>query len=171
MTTEQTARPKPLFKDDPRSKRVIFVPHCLLNQNARLDGSARHRNVMTKALEALTAGDVGIIQMPCPELKIIGLDRRGAGPDLLIRETLEGGKADAVRAMAEELTREVKEYRRYGFSVLGVTYIEESPGCEPLTNAMRKVFDEAGLSDIPFVSLPEHRWEEGAARIRDLVTE
>ena len=171
MPDPQTTCPKPLFHDL-RSRRVIFVAHCVLNQNARLDGCAVFPNVMRDALEALTEENVGIVQMPCPELMILGLDRciAGHGEDMRIRDTLESKKAEALRAMAERLAVEIEEYRKNGFAVLGVLRIENSPGCEPLNNALRAVLEERGIRDIPFIGLPENEWAEGATRIRQVLS-
>ena len=60
---------------DGRSRRVIFLAHCLLNQNAISDGTAEvpaaHREILQAALDA----QAGVVQMPCPELCCLGLDR------------------------------------------------------------------------------------------------
>ena len=60
---------------DGRSKRVIFLAHCLLNQNAISDGTAEvpaaHREILRTVLDARA----GVVQMPCPELCCLGLDR------------------------------------------------------------------------------------------------
>ena len=60
---------------DGRSRRVVFLAHCLLNQNAISDGTAEvpaaHREILRTVLDAR----VGVVQLPCPELCCLGLDR------------------------------------------------------------------------------------------------
>ncbi len=64
--------------NDRRSKRVILVAHCLLNQNAKLDACAHYPGAMKEVAQLLVASGVGIVQLPCPELAYLGLDRQVA---------------------------------------------------------------------------------------------
>jgi len=61
---------------DARSKNVLFVAHCILNQNSISDGTADYPGYIREILELLVRYDVGIVQMPCPELHCLGLDRK-----------------------------------------------------------------------------------------------
>ena len=61
--------------NDVRSKSVIFVAHCILNQNSISEGTVSNPAQIKEILELLTPSEVGIIQMPCPELYCLGLDR------------------------------------------------------------------------------------------------
>jgi predicted secreted protein len=54
---------------------VAFVAHCLLNQNAKVDGGARTAGVYSPLVEELRAHGWRIEQMPCPELAFTGLHR------------------------------------------------------------------------------------------------
>ena len=60
---------------DGRSKRVLFVAHCLLNQNAISDGTADYPACHADIVRMLLDAQVGIVQMNCPELCCLGLDR------------------------------------------------------------------------------------------------
>ena len=60
---------------DKRSKKVIFVAHCVLNQNAISDGTALYPSAHTDIIQKLLKSQVGIVQLPCPELLCLGLDR------------------------------------------------------------------------------------------------
>jgi predicted secreted protein len=55
--------------------RIAFVAHCLLNQNAKVDGGARTPGVYSPLVEELRAQGWRIEQMPCPELAFTGLHR------------------------------------------------------------------------------------------------
>ena len=60
---------------DKRSKEIILVAHCILNQNAKLDECAFYPGVIREITQLLVDSGMGIIQMPCPELMFLGLDR------------------------------------------------------------------------------------------------
>lgn len=67
--------------NDARSKKVIFVAHCILNQNARINKCAYSPSVINPVIQELIKRGIGIIQMPCPETQILGLGR-GAGREI-----------------------------------------------------------------------------------------
>ena len=111
---------------DCRSMKVVLVPHCALNQNSRLATCAE----LPAGVEELAAGllkrDIGIIQMPCPELMVIALDRE----HVQIRSGLESRPArGALRKLARDLVYQIKEYEACGVKVLGVLGKDGSPAC------------------------------------------
>ena len=123
---------------DGRSRRVIFLAHCLLNQNAISDGTAEvpaaHREILQAALDA----QAGVVQMPCPELCCLGLDRgniHGADSPVTventrIRESLgQDGPRRQLEALADQVVHQILEYRKYGFAVLGIVGADRSPTC------------------------------------------
>jgi hypothetical protein len=52
---------------DERSKRVIFVSHCLLNENTRYLGGAFRSGCVDELVDAFQQQGLGIYQMRCPE--------------------------------------------------------------------------------------------------------
>lgn len=124
--------------NDRRSKRVLFLAHCVLNQNAISDGTASFSGVNETILRLLLDANVGIVQMPCPEMNCLGLDRgdrEGANRPLLeenSRIRREMNRTGA-RRMLDELVRQVlfqiEEYERFGFEVVGIVGINRSPSC------------------------------------------
>ena len=64
--------------------RVAFVAHCLLNQNAKVDGGARCPGVYSPLVQVLRERGWELEQMPCPELAFTGLNRFWA-----VREQLD----------------------------------------------------------------------------------
>ncbi len=124
--------------EDKRSKRVILLAHCVLNQNAKLDRCAHYPGAIREAARLLVDSGAGLIQMPCPELVILGLDRQ-ADPskgatveeeDSRIAVRIVEEKAqNACREMAQNLVYQVEQYRRNGFEVVGVIGINGSPTC------------------------------------------
>lgn len=123
---------------DHRSKRVIFVAHCVLNQNAKIDGCARYPGVMRELAAYLVESDLGIVQMPCPELVCLGLDRQadaGQARTVESEDTRVGFRMNEAAAnstcarLAEEMIGQIQEYTRNGFEVVGILGINGSPTC------------------------------------------
>lgn len=56
-------------------KRVAFVAHCLLNQNAKVAEFARLPGVVTPVVDLLKSRGYLIEQLPCPELLFNGITR------------------------------------------------------------------------------------------------
>lgn len=123
---------------DGRSKRVIFVAHCLLNQNSISDGTADYPGTNEEILQTLLEAKVGIVQMPCPELCCLGLDRGNAlgaeSPVVVentrIRKAMNETTASAqLSALTEYVMRQIFEYHKHGFEVIGIVGINRSPCC------------------------------------------
>ncbi len=55
--------------------RVAFIAHCLLNQNAKVEGGALRPAMWEPVIELLREHDYVIRQMPCPELAFGGARR------------------------------------------------------------------------------------------------
>ena len=173
--------------DDHRSRKVILVLHCLLNQNARIDGCAYFPGAMGDAAKAVVDSGVGILQMPCPELHCLGLDRSGRirdGADIGIREALlEGEGQKACRNLVRYVMADVREYRKHGFQIIGVVGNDGSPACGvdithyvdgeragagAFMEMLREELGELGVR-VPFVALRDHEWDERAERVKALL--
>jgi predicted secreted protein len=124
--------------DDNRGRRIVLLAHCILNQNSISDGTADFPGQFTAVVEELIRARVGIVQLPCPELTCLGLDRQdpggGARPLLeentRIREALgQESRVDLLRAKAREVVGQVLEYRKHGFQVAGLIGVDRSPSC------------------------------------------
>src|SRR5437764_462460 len=55
--------------------RVAFIAHCLLNQNAKVEGGALTPAVWEPVIDLLREHDYTIRQMPCPEIAFGGARR------------------------------------------------------------------------------------------------
>ena len=113
------------FKDC-RSGKVVFVPHCALNQNARLAACAELPAAVEKLITGLMDRQIGIVQLPCAELMVIALDR----DHVQIRSALSSRPAQAaLREMARDVVYQIRQYRDAGMTVLGVLGKNGSPAC------------------------------------------
>ena len=57
---------------DERSKKVIFVAHCILNENTRYLGGAFRKGCIDEIVDEIQRQGIGIVQMKCPEQKATG---------------------------------------------------------------------------------------------------
>ena len=123
---------------DARSKKVILVSHCILNQNVKIDRCAWYAGAIREVTQTLLDAGVGLLQMPCPELLALGLDRqveKGAlttieSEDDRVSERMNEEKPRQLCArIARDLVYQIGEYQQNGFTVLGVLGINGSPTC------------------------------------------
>lgn len=124
--------------NDKRSKKVILVAHCILNQNTKLDRCAHYPGPIKEVAEILFHSGCGIIQMPCPELLALGLDRgaeEGANPTVESEDTriairMKEAKAQSIcQEIVNNIIRQLEEYRKHGFEIVGLVGINGSPTC------------------------------------------
>jgi len=124
--------------NDSRSKRIVIAAHCLLNQNSISDGTADLPSQFDTVINLLMENKVGIIQLPCPELLCLGLARQdedGASRELLLENTRirilmeKEENKEILRDIAQEIARQLEEYIKYDFQILGVLGIDRSPSC------------------------------------------
>jgi predicted secreted protein len=123
---------------DTRSKTILFVAHCLLNQNSISDGTAVYPGAVKHIITLLLESGIGIVQLPCPELMCLGLDRgdrNGAASPVIvensrIRKALEQKVAlERLKALIAPLVFQISEYLQYGFDIKGIVGINRSPSC------------------------------------------
>lgn len=127
---------------DARSGEVVFVSHCLLNQNVRYRGGAVRPGAVEEVVARLQRAGVGIVQMPCPEQRVWGgVDKRytmpAYGADRTMLHRLRRPSTWlflrytglAYRRLARQVAREIDDYVRAGQSVRGVVGVGGSPSC------------------------------------------
>jgi len=113
-----------LYKDK-RSGRIAVVAHCILNQNSRVLGLAERASTITEIVELLTRNDIGIIQMPCPELSYAGILRKKQTKDQYDNAMFRG----YCRKIAKEIVNQIQEYAKCGINTKIVIGIDGSPSC------------------------------------------
>ncbi len=123
---------------DKRGKKVILVAHCILNQNAKLDECAHYPGAIREIIQLLLERGIGMIQMPCPELIRLGLDRQAdkstshtvQSEDTRISRIMQEAEAQKLcKKISEDIVYQVEEYQKNGFEVLGLLGINGSPTC------------------------------------------
>ena len=104
---------------DGRSKKVIFLAHCLLNQNAISDATAVYPAAFRElCCLGLDRGDV------------YGAERPVVVENTRIRRAMEeDGPRQRREALADQVVDQIQEYQKHGFQVLGIVGANRSPNC------------------------------------------
>jgi predicted secreted protein len=127
---------------DGRSGKVVFLSHCILNENTRYFGGARRGGCVNEIVQNHVKNQVGMVQMPCPEQHAWGgvtkrwlLAAYGSHSGLLYRfrgtvlrlfvlyTKLVYGR------LARAVARQIADYLDSGCSVTCITGIDGSPSC------------------------------------------
>ncbi|HET7784538.1 MAG TPA: hypothetical protein VFL36_01080 [Myxococcales bacterium] len=127
---------------DERSRRVLLVSHCLLNQNVRYLGGAFRPGMVPEALAPFICEGDGLYQMPCPEqaawggvskkwiLRFHGSERRWAYRfRAVLLPLFLAWTRWRYRLLAARVARHVADYRRSGYRVVGILGVGDSPSC------------------------------------------
>ena len=109
-----------------RSKRIVFVAHCILNQNAVSVGRERSPGPVKELLELLSEAGVGIVQMPCPQIHYNnGLNRKTKPKEKYDTKVFR----TACRSQAKLILEQIKTYLSKDYNILGILGVETSPTC------------------------------------------
>ncbi|MEM5781785.1 MAG: hypothetical protein QXD43_01135 [Candidatus Aenigmatarchaeota archaeon] len=109
-----------------RGKKIIFVSHCLLNQNARPLGEEKYPGVVRDLLDLFAESGVGVIQMPCPQLEFNeGLNRKSKP-----KESYDtNGFRVKCQKLSSSIIQTIENYLRKNYSVLGILGVELTSTC------------------------------------------
>lgn len=127
MKIFQLLRGKP---KDKRSRKMVAVINCILNQNARDFGAARYQGMNTDIIGILNKHGVGVLQLPCPEMSCLGLSRsRPKGLSIrYVLDTPDGRKC--CRQLSISVVDQIHEYLKHNSKVLAILGGDAgSPGC------------------------------------------
>jgi predicted secreted protein len=114
-----------LHKEDARSKKIIFVSNCILNANNKVLEFARYPGVFREVLDLLVSYDLGVMQMPCPEVLYMGNQRWWTSRNLYDNV----GYRRFCRELASREIDYMENYHRIGYSVTAVLSCDGSPTC------------------------------------------
>ena len=127
---------------DQRSGKVVFVSHCLLNQNVRYLGGACCPGMVDQVIDEARRRHAGVYQMPCPEERAWGgVLKRHIAPAFGAKGTIRYRLRRPLlwlftrytsvryRLLAVRVARDIADYLRSGFAVVGVVGVGGSPSC------------------------------------------
>jgi predicted secreted protein len=108
------------------SKRVVFVPHCILNQNVRAVGKEKSNGTVKEVVNFFAEAEIGMVQLPCPEVEFDGgLERSFKTKNSYNNEVYRRH----CREISLEILKAVKKYLDKEYKVVGILGIEFSPTC------------------------------------------
>jgi predicted secreted protein len=111
-----------------REKRIIYTAHCVLNQNSVIKDWERAQGGFNDIIRVLLDYNIGIIQLPCPELNFSDLARPP--------KNKEEYDVPEFRRLSKEITekviRQMKEYLSNDYKILGYIGIQGSPSCDTI---------------------------------------
>jgi predicted secreted protein len=119
-----------IYKNDCRSRRLVAVIECVLNQNARDAGSANFPAINWPLLQLCNEYNVGILQIPCPEIKCLGFGRTRQ-KDQSIRDALDtrGGRK-CCREISIDIANRIQNYLDQDYQIISILGGNpKSPGC------------------------------------------
>lgn len=155
---------------DVRSRRCVFVAHCLLAQGVMAQGAVRqYPGPVRPIVEFCMEHELNIMQMPCPESTCPagGLSREPHGKVWYERN----GLRDTAREIAVGQAEYIQRLSTEGFEVVGIIGVDFSPACAVnylnrgsriyhdqgiYVEELMKCLSERGLT-IPFVGINQ-RW-------------
>lgn len=108
-----------------RSERVVFLSHCILNQNTVVQPLARAKGAYRQIIEAIMDADIGIHQMACPEYKYLGLSREPMSKDEYDTKEFR----NLCKEISKEVLKAMQEYVNNDYEIIGIIGINESPTC------------------------------------------
>jgi predicted secreted protein len=153
---------------DARGRRVVFVSHCLLNENTRYLGGAFQAGAVPELVERLVEQGIGISQLPCPEQRAWGgvlkramLRAHGikGSPLYLLRGPLlrvwVAYTALIYSQLARRVAHEIEDYQRSGYQVVGVIGVGSSPSCGVNTTLdMRRSLEVIAACPVAAITRP-----------------
>lgn len=108
-----------------RSKKVIFMSHCILNQNTVVCPLARAKGAYREIIEKIMDDGIGIHQLPCPEYRYLGLKR-----EPMTKEQYDTKEFRILcKDIAKDMINIMKEYLENDYEVMGLIGINQSPAC------------------------------------------
>lgn len=108
-----------------RSKKIIFISHCILNQNSVVDPLARSKGAYKDIIETIMKNNIGIHQLPCPEFRYLGMERKPMSKEEYDTENF--------RIICKDISLDtiniMKEYINSKYEIIGIIGINNSPTC------------------------------------------
>ncbi len=110
---------------DKRSRKIVVCCHCILNQNAKLEGIAGWPGMITEVVDVIRNSGAGILQMACPEMLYEGIRR--------FDKSYEQYDCPAFRKVCDQISMDavaqIENYQKWNYEVAVILAIDGSPSC------------------------------------------
>jgi len=101
------------------------LAHCILNGNAKVQGLCNYPSSITDVINILLENEIGIIQLPCPEMMTYGVKRWGH-----VREQFDTAYfRNECQQIMMPIINQLKDYTKNGYQIVGVIGVDGSPSC------------------------------------------
>ncbi len=128
-----------------RSKKILIVSHCILNQNTVIEDEARAEGAVLSAVEWAMKEGYGFLQLPCPEFIFLGLNR----PSMTYEEYNTPEYRKHCREILSPILQQGEDYLKNGYEIVGLLGIQSSPSCDPtrgiFMEELTAMFTEKGI--------------------------
>ncbi|MFC4801277.1 CD3072 family TudS-related putative desulfidase [Neobacillus sp. GCM10023253] len=128
-----------------RSKQILIVSHCILNQNTVIPDEARAAGAIISAVEWAMKQGYGLLQLPCPEFTFLGLDR----PSMTYEQYNTPEYRKHCREILKPVLFQAEDYLKNGYEIAGILGIQSSPSCDPtrgiFMEELTAMFAEKGI--------------------------
>lgn len=111
--------------NDKRSKEIVVCAHCILNQNAKLEGIAGWPGMINSIVDIIKDSGAGILQMPCPEILYEGIRRF----DKSVEQYNCPAFINLSKTIVNEVVDQIENYISCGYEVKAILAIDGSPSC------------------------------------------
>ncbi len=158
--------------NDERSKKVIILSHCLLNENTRYMGGAFCGGINHEVMELFKHNDIGIVQINCPEriswggiykknvFQFFGIAHQRKFIFKLLNPFVDITFRTLNRKMkgvAKYTANEIQDYMKNGMEVVAFVGIGGSPSCGVYTTPdIKMYFSHSARMDIFNTTRSEH---------------
>lgn len=109
-----------------RSRKVIFISHCILNQNAKAIGREKAPGSVKDLVDLLADSEIGIIQLPCPQIEFNdGLHRKPKTKEQYDKKEYR----NSCRKLSISLLNQIENYMSKNYKIVGILGVEFTPTC------------------------------------------
>ena len=165
---------------DNRSKYFILVPFCLMAQAFQAQEIVKYewKSSIKPFMQLLIEKDINIIQMPCAEATFENnLIREAKG---LSKHNTEKFNAHCER-ISEEVSNQIKNIIKSGYSIIAVLGIEQSPSCcvnyiytnkgmeKRMGLFMEKLYTKIKKYDIPIIGINRKFINKSLKQLDDII--
>ncbi|SHK24166.1 CD3072 family TudS-related putative desulfidase [Paramaledivibacter caminithermalis] len=106
--------------------RLIILAHCFLNEKSKVKKYCiDHDANIEEVLKILLDNEIGMIQLPCPEITCYGLRRWGHVKEQFCTPNYR----KHCRKIFEIYLEQIQEYIKNDYEIIAIVGIEGSPSC------------------------------------------
>ena len=108
-----------------RSGRIVVVSHCILNVHCLEDNLAEYAGLEEDVLKLLISKEVGIFQIPCPEMDLQGIFRKPLPKDSYDNVKIR----NHYRKMVKSIVNHLLWFDEKGYEIVAILGADGSPTC------------------------------------------